>query len=324
MMNWFHKLLNKTPRPFEYRGPARQRLRRQADKPSLEFLEDRIAPATHTWVGPTAGGSWSNPANWDAADGVPTTGEVGGTIVQFNGGIASTDNLAGLIVDQVHFTAGGNTILGTTALGIAGDVLFDNVVSDSGVNTFDTTLPLVNNSTADTFFLVSSGTVNVNGDISGNTGIRLVNGSANGTLTLAGNLNDYTGGTNVDDGTLLLNSNGVNTAVPHDLTIGDDIGAPNSAVVRFLQSDEIDPTATVTVNSDGLFDLNGNFQSITNLSILAGNVSTGAGGLVSLSGTLSYTGTAGSDTVVLTGLGVDSGTLSTNGATPFAFSGPSS
>jgi len=40
--------------------------------------------SVHTWIGPT-NGLWSNAANWSG--GKPTSGESGGTIVQFGSGI---------------------------------------------------------------------------------------------------------------------------------------------------------------------------------------------------------------------------------------------
>ena len=66
-------------------------------------------------------GLWSVPANWNG--GAPTSAEAGGTIVQFNGGIDSIDNIVGLVIGQVHFTAGGNTVRGTTPLGIDGSTV---------------------------------------------------------------------------------------------------------------------------------------------------------------------------------------------------------
>src|SRR5262249_40118386 len=77
-------------------------------RPRVELLEDRLAPATHIWTGGGDGIHWSDGGNWDT--GAPANGEAGDIIVQFNGGVSSTDDIGGLIVDQVHFTAGGNTI----------------------------------------------------------------------------------------------------------------------------------------------------------------------------------------------------------------------
>src|SRR4051794_2270531 len=33
-------------------------------RPRLEFLEDRLAPATFTWTGAGTNNLWSNPLNW--------------------------------------------------------------------------------------------------------------------------------------------------------------------------------------------------------------------------------------------------------------------
>jgi hypothetical protein len=62
--------------------------------------------STHVWQGPTSGGSWSTAANW--TNGLPTTGEPGGTIVQFSSSTSTTMNIAGLTVDQIHFTGTGS------------------------------------------------------------------------------------------------------------------------------------------------------------------------------------------------------------------------
>ena len=45
------------------RAPSRER----SCRPRLERLEDRLAPATYTWLG-DAGPLWSSPRNWDDAD----------------------------------------------------------------------------------------------------------------------------------------------------------------------------------------------------------------------------------------------------------------
>jgi autotransporter-associated beta strand protein len=181
-------------------GGRARAARAQPYRPALEALEDRLVPATHIWQGPATGGLWSQAANW--IGGVPTTGEAGGTIVQFNGGIDSTDDVAGLVVDQIHFTAGGNTIRGTTTLGLDGSKL-DNLLNDSGTNTLDASLPVAL-SNVDTV-VVTAGQVTVNGNLSGNQGIAEVAGSA-GNLILAGN-NFYTGPTRVLGGTLFLTGN---------------------------------------------------------------------------------------------------------------------
>src|SRR5262249_14145459 len=132
--NW----LRRTP-PHKTQPQARRR--KLTCRPRLESLEDRLAPATHIWTGPAVGGLWSNNANWNI--GAPTTGEPGGTVIQFDGAIDSTDDIANLVVDQVHFTAGGNILRGTTSLGLDSGVLAKNVLSDTGNSTVDSSLPLV-------------------------------------------------------------------------------------------------------------------------------------------------------------------------------------
>src|SRR5260370_1811836 len=103
---WVLRTLTRTIQPL--REGRRGAGSRRSSRLRLEALEDRLAPATHIWVGPVVGGLWSTAANWNG--GAPTSGEAGGTIVQFNGGIDSFDDIVGLVVNQIHFTADANTI----------------------------------------------------------------------------------------------------------------------------------------------------------------------------------------------------------------------
>jgi hypothetical protein len=85
--------------------------------------------ATHAWIGPP-NGLWSSAGNWTG--GVPTNGESGGTIVQFSANTTSSMDITGLVVDEIHFSGANNTIGGTTALGINGANLLQNIVSGAG------------------------------------------------------------------------------------------------------------------------------------------------------------------------------------------------
>jgi autotransporter-associated beta strand protein len=85
--------------------------------------------------------------------------------------------------------------------------------------------------------------------------------------------NTYALGTTLNSGTLRLNSNGFNDAIPGNLTIGDGSGAAGSAVVKLLQSDELPALAVgaeIEVKSDGRLDLNGYFDSVGRLTLDAG------------------------------------------------------
>ena len=154
--------------------------------------------ATHVWQGPASGGLWSNAANW--TNGLPTTGEPGGTIVQFNGSTSTTMNIAGLTVDQIHFAGTANTILasGSTALGVSGSVLLNNILDDAGGNSVAAPLTL---SGSTVFAAVTTGTLTLSGSIGGSDGLH-VNGSGAGGVTLSGTSNTYTGTTTVAAGTL--------------------------------------------------------------------------------------------------------------------------
>jgi autotransporter-associated beta strand protein len=82
------------------------------------------------------------------------------------------------------------------------------------------------------------------------------------------------------------------------LTVGDGVGAANSAVTRWLATNEI-PGVAVSVNSDGLLDLN-NFSenAISTLTMTSGSVTTGTGTLT-LGGNV--TGNASSTTASISG-----------------------
>lgn len=282
----------------------------RASRPTIEALEDRIVLATHVWVGPAAGGVWSNAANW--TNGVPTTGEANGTIVQFDGNISSTDNIAGLVVNQIHFTAGGNTIFGSggVTLGLNGTGVTNNFINDAGDNLIDSTLPIAL-SGATPFFVLTAGKVTIGSNISGSAGFKINTGSANGTLQLAGQTNTYTGTTTVAEGTLELNSPGFSTAIPGDLVIGDNSGG--TATVTLVQGQEISDTSDITVNRDGILDLTSHSDTIASLTLVSGAsqaavVQTGTGTLT-LGGNVTLTLNGGGGTAATI-----SGSLGTGGA----------
>jgi hypothetical protein len=135
--------------------------------------------ATHTWIGPS-GGAWSNASNWSG--GKPTTGESGGTIVQFGSNTVSSMDIVGLTVDQIDFTGAGNTITGTTALGINGNNLIHNIASDGAGNTLAATLPigLIGSATEATS---SVGTLTIAGAVSGTPGLAFAGGGGDFSLT---------------------------------------------------------------------------------------------------------------------------------------------
>jgi len=288
---------------------------------SLEPLESRIVLATHIWVG-ASGGLWNNAANWNG--GVPTSGESGGTIVQFNGNISSTDNIAGLVLDELHFTAGGNTIGGSgVTLGLSGAFLTNNLLNDAGNNTIASSLPVSLNG-APVFTIIAAGKLTFDDAVSGSTGINLRPGSASGTLTFSGTgANTFTGSLTVAEGTVELAKTGV-TAIGGPLRIGDGSGNANTAIARELSSNQIPDTQDVTVDIDGQFILDGTAGQPASDTIhaLTLTIGTSAGASVTTSGVggLGKLTVGGNITVGLSGTGAVGATIS--GALDFGSNSP--
>src|SRR5262245_26725862 len=110
--SWIRRLFARTPRSQRRNGP------RQAPdarfRPTVEALEDRLAPATLTWVGDVDANWNTNNAgntNW-SGDVLPHSGD---TLV-FAGAAAGTlnNNTTGGNTYALHFTAGGYTITGNS------------------------------------------------------------------------------------------------------------------------------------------------------------------------------------------------------------------
>jgi autotransporter-associated beta strand protein len=99
-----------------------------------------------------------------------------------------------------------------------------------------------------------------------------------GTLDYAGGAttsNTYTGLTQINQGTLLLDKSGGAMALNGNLTVGDSLAGV--AVAQWNFSNEMPTTATVTVSSDGTMNLNDQTQTIASLIITDGTAMTGSG-----------------------------------------------
>jgi autotransporter-associated beta strand protein len=251
------------------------------------------------WTGNGANSNWSNAQNWGVGI-VPGAGanlEFGPSATKFT----STNDLAnGTHLGSITFTGGGYTIAGNSIVlagGLDGSAAtgsnsFSPSITLSGAETF-----LAGNGSTD---LTVSGALNDNGFaltigggngktdltnvISGSGGLIITNA---GTTTLSGPGKSFSGLTNVQKGTLLLQCSSGN-AVPGNLTIA-------AATVRLNANNQISDTATVTLSGSGLLDLNSHSDTIAALSLAANSVATGTG------------------TLTLTGNVTDSGTSTING-----------
>ena len=97
-----------------------------------------------------------------------------------------------------------------------------------------------------------TGRINLEGEISG-TGNLVKNGA--GTLFLFGDSpNTYVGSMTVNDGILELGKS--DHTILGNLQIGDGVGAVDSAVVFMFADNQINDSSAVTIEDDGLLDLN--------------------------------------------------------------------
>ena len=186
----------------------RRRIRRDRPAPlhqlhrplRLEPLEDRLAPAVHTWTG-AVDGSWSNDANW--AGGSPA-GDMTADLV-FPSDAMNLVNTNDIETDfGVHsitfsgdsnYTSGGNAL----TLDVGGILLDSTVTSATDTLTLDITL-----SAAQTWSVTEpNATLVVNGVLSGGAGVGLTK-AADGTLTLAGGNALFQGGVTLNAGIVLV------------------------------------------------------------------------------------------------------------------------
>ena len=220
-----------------------------------------------------------------------TTVSAGGAL-EFIGGIAFNGDPVTINSDGVSSTG--------AILNVSGNNSFAGAITLASASTIESaagTLTLSSTIGNGGFLLTEGGAGNVtaSGVISGNGGLTKTD---SGTLTLSGgSANTYTGVTTVNNGELDLNKTAGVNAFAGTLTVGDSTGAADSAVTKLLASNQI-PNITVTVNGDGLLNLNDFSDAISALTMTGGDVTTGTGTLT-LGGTV--TGNAASTSATISG-----------------------
>ena len=237
---------------------------------------------------------------------------IGGGGLTVNGGIAQLGgsggdqiyDFANVTVNSGAFDAAGQSetfnILSLAGTGIAGNGALLN--SSSGASTITPTGGTVLTANATIGVTQGSSSLTLNSTISGAFGITKV---GPGTLTLGGNSpNTFTGTTMVSAGTLILDKPDEVAATSRTLNIGTGIGLPGSAVVlddahfQLRDTNIIAPT-NVTIQSDGILNLQNNNDGIGNLTMTGGTVTSGAGGWLLVFGGTSITTKASSYTATI-------------------------
>jgi autotransporter-associated beta strand protein len=269
-----------------------------------DFPSAPTVTATIAWDGGTTGGgtAWLTNTNW-AGDVVPDADDIAqfgsagaSTVIGINLATPPGNNQAvGAIellgtrnrtIGDSSATSGTLTLNGVTVNGVANTILRNAgsttltlQPSQGGAGLMDVAL---GNATDNIINIDGTGGITISSLIKNGTGSKLTfNGSGGGILLFSGAAsNTYTGLTTVNVGELDLGKTAGLNAIAGNLTIGDGVGAANTAIVKLINADQIANTSDVTINSDGVLNLNNNSETFDAL-----NGSSGASILLG-SGTL--------------------------------------
>jgi T5SS/PEP-CTERM-associated repeat protein/autotransporter-associated beta strand protein len=196
---------------------------------------------------------------------------------------------------NLNGTAGARGVLEVNSVqGGAGTEAFN---IDGGILKARTTGNLISNFEAGDIQVLSGGAIiEVGTGISANMSSALqgaggVTKTGVGSLTFNGtDANSYNGTTVVQDGTLVLDRAAADSGTVKNLEVGDGTGAAGSAVVRLDKSEQIKNDASVTIKSDGSFNLNGKNETVGTLVNQGGTFTTGAGKLTGTGASVTWAG----------------------------------
>ena len=198
--------------------------------------------------------------------------------------LQGNNNTVGAVTMSGGSVTASVTTPGNGTLGLGGNLTFTGVGANTAVITANVDL---GNTTTRIVQVGNNGSnsdidLSINGTISGGTGGTTgFNKTDLGVLELTGTTsNTFTGNFQVSDGTVLLNKTaGLNaTGASNTVTVGDNVNSAGTAILKLGQSNQIVDSATVTVKSDGKFDLNGLTETIGAIAG-TGNIETRAGTL---------------------------------------------
>jgi autotransporter-associated beta strand protein len=280
----------------------------------------------NTYTGPTTINAGAIVVANSSALGTSTYGNTvaSGAALQFQGGVTLTEGQFSVTGAGVGGTGALRNLSGTNTLAAAIDLAGSTTVAaDAGTLTV---AGQVNLGSGNTLTVAGAGNVTFSDAINNSSNIAQ---TGTGTLTFSGaNANSFGGTLAINSGTVLFNKTaGTNAYTGSGLTVGDGVGASGSAILRLGASNQIaDYAGSLTINADGLFDLNNNSEAV-NVIAGTGQIALGSSGSLtvginsgssSFGGTITGTGTlikAGSGTLALQSALVLSGELQLNGGT---------
>lgn len=243
---------------------------------------------THTWHGTGFFGNitrtWSDPFNWNG--GVPTTNEASPVILVFPESASeklTTNDLAGLVVDEIRITGNNYTLFGKGSGNIV-TLRNGGLVSSTGSGNkiaSSLSLQLSNGRNFNEFSVATNQTLRIESVLRGTGGLSKIGG---GILLLDSIVTSiYSGTTRVAAGRLDLSVGllGGAPAIPDDLIIGTP-GSSVPAEVRYLAADQIVDSANITINGSGMLQTAGFTDTIGPLTLNGGRLYTD-GALVTLS-----------------------------------------
>ncbi len=219
----------------------------------------QVARAANIWDGGGANANWGTGDNWDDGIVPPTSATVTfGT--GFNSG--STIAMGSRTVGGLVFNANQDVTLSGSQLTFNGNLTREaTATGNHQISVTDQFSGVIINTSGTVWTNASTDAkLVISGNIRYNNHLTL---DGPGTTEFTGpNATQGGGGLTIRDGTLLLNKPENTTAIGGNLTIGNGVGAAESAIVRFNNSGQLQGTASLTVGADGWLDLNGFNQTL--------------------------------------------------------------